>query len=454
MATLNRELGMWRASTGGYFGTKEEAEAAEGGAVVRPENDTDAFGTSSVDATGATSVSSGQENRPQSADGLTYLDTGEPTPMAGYRQDLLDNREGVTRIEAFDKFGTPGNVGGTALDRDGNPMRDAAGNALTIRPSTAKEDAEYQARLGTVTSNGMVGGVESLNFEPPATPRPGSGTATNGAATIDAETYDAKDQFQDTQATNAAENDGLWAKAWEKFDNLESSDYAMSDEARGYQREGLQQQRELLERMLGFDPKQYASQFADQALARSIAQGRSGGGGYAAQQAGMFAAQDQMPALQAEGARQAASLENQRLGAAAGVAKTFGDLGTMTRGQDEGRAQFESNLGLSIANSVADLSKGQVQLNQQESQMFAEIWMDFARLQSVYAGMSSQEQIAWWQNETAKRGQDKQFQAIVENIRANGAISDKDLLGGLFQLGGGIISSGGSILAAGAGKAA
>jgi hypothetical protein len=132
-------------------------------------------------------------------------------------------------------------------------------------------------------------------------------------------------------------------------------------------------------------------------------------------------------------------MEASRLGQAESAAKAFGELGTMTRGQDETRAQFEAKLPLEIASQVANLTQGKMNLNQQESQMFADIWMDFARLQSVYAGMSSQEQIAWWQNEATKRGQDKQLEAIMANIKANGSVTDKDLLNGLFQLGGGLL---------------
>ena len=154
------------------------------------------------------------------------------------------------------------------------------------------------------------------------------------------------------------------------------------------------------------------------------------------------------PALYAEGQRQASALGNQRLQMAETAAKGFGDLGTMTRGQDEQRAQFESNLGLSIADSVSRLTEGNVQMNDRDSQQMAEIWMDFAKLQSVYAGMTSEEQLAWWQTETARRGQDKNFEAILAQLKAGGEISSKDLIGGLFQLGGGLVSAGGTMGAA------
>lgn len=260
-------------------------------------------------------------------------------------------------------------------------------------------------------------------------------------------TNEAGQQFQDEFAENEAENDEAWGNAWDAIDDIQGGDYGMSDEARAFQKEGLQMQRDLLERTLGFDPNAYATQFQDQALARNIALARAGGTA-AAQQANIFAAMEGAPALYAEGARQAAQLENQRLSSAAGITEAFGNLGTMTRNSDEARAQFESSLSVEIADQVGRLTQGQVSLNQQESQMFAEIWTNFAELQSRYAGMDSDEQLAWWQREMTERGQDLQFQAILKELEAQGKVTSKDIIGGLFQLGGGVIGAGGQIMAA------
>jgi hypothetical protein len=251
-------------------------------------------------------------------------------------------------------------------------------------------------------------------------------------------TENAGAQFQNQQEENAADNENLFTDAMSRYDALGGGQYGQSDEARSYQQEGLAQQRMLLEKILGFDEEQYAAQFGDQTLSRMIAAGRQGTSA-AEQQAGRFAALEQAPAVYGEGRRQASELANQRLSMAQTAAKSFGELGTMTRGQDETRAQFEAQLPLEIADSVATMTQGKMNLNQQESQMFAEIWMDFAQLQSIYAGMSSDEQIAWWQNETSRRGQDKQFDAIMAEIKANGAVTSKDIVNGLFQLGGGLL---------------
>jgi hypothetical protein len=279
------------------------------------------------------------------------------------------------------------------------------------------------------------------------------GTTADQLAGAEQDTDQAERDWRDTEADNSAENENLWSNLWEQYDKVGDADYGLSDEARGYQREGLQQQRMLLEQMLGFDPNQYATQFADQALARTIAAGRSGPGGFAAQQAGMFAANEQAPALYAEGARAAAGLENQRLQAAAGVAKSFGELGTMTRGQDETRAQFDATLPLELAKAMTNATQGQVAMNEQESQRFADIYMNFAQLQATYAGMSSQEQMAWWDREMTEKGLDQQWNMFKQELAAQGKITAKDILGGVFSLGGAAITGGGSILAARAGRA-
>ncbi len=371
--------------------------------------------------------------------------------------------------------GVPGAIIGTGLGFLAGNNRKAGGSGGTLVPTEGTGVPVYDADNNII---GYQGGSAGVNASGPGTPgstTPGASTATGapyapataggtdggpvvattaqGLAETSAETDQAKGDYSAEISENEAENSALWKNANDVLEGV-GHDNTLSDEARGYQREGLQQQRMLLERMLGFDPNQYATQFSDQALARQIALARSSGGGAAAQQAGIFAAMDQAPALYAEGARQAASLENQRLAQAETAAKSFGELGTMTRGQDEARSAFESTLSLDIAKQVGNLTNGQVQMNEADSQRFAEIWMDFAKLQSVYAGMSSAEQLEWWRRETTERGQDKQFEGIIAGLKAGGKVSDKDLIGGLFQLGGGAITSYGTIEAAKAGGAA
>jgi hypothetical protein len=565
---FDRNLNMYRASTGGYFATREAAAAAESGASAAPAAATaplrnfapdvgDASGR--VNTGGATRgqdfFGEGAWNDPLANKPITAADPNDQpnprNPDSLSNNDLAEQRAYVTakaRATTNSNLGAGGGIGSTTdagfATRqaptltsgriDGAGFKDSHGRSYEVYRQTPEETARYNALLGNVEDLGWGGGestgkaaakvgtgaasgaatgaavagpvggifgavigagggalaldgsnsrqlgltANSGGFDASGRPvdggqynadgtstdspaaraaaaaaagggAPGTGTTAQGLSEASAETDQAKDDYSTENAENAAENSSLWSHANELAEGV-GHDNALGDEARGYQREGLQQQRMLLDRMLGFDPNQYATQFSDQALSRQIALARSSGGGAAAQQAGIFAAMDQAPALYAEGARQASSLENQRLAQAETAAKSFGELGTMTRGQDEARSAFESSLSLDIAKQVGALTQGQVNMNEADSQRFAEIWMDFAKLQSVYAGMSSAEQLAWWQKTTAERGQDKQFEAIVASLKAGGKVSEKDLVGGLFQLGGGVISSYGQIQAANA----
>jgi len=423
----NQNLGVFQVNGRGAYATREQAEAADSTAaqatqVVDDDDFANSFSAPSrvlaPERTTSTVTTPAQAKEKQA-----QFEAANKLYQQGY-SDL--NGDGT--INAEDQrlsgvaYGTPVSQGGTAaqFQTEQEPIgtRNMRTGRLNASPVTAL--------------NGVAPGVGGGYLPAGALSSEQKFQAAAGA------TESAGAQFQNRQEENAAENESLFTGAMDRYDALGGTDNQLSDEARRYQQEGLAQQRMLLEKLLGFDEEQYATQFADQALARTIAAGRQGTSA-AAQQAGMFAAMEQAPSLYAEGRRQASEQANQRLGLAGSAAKSFGELGTMTRGQDETRAQFEAQLPLEIANSVSALTQGQMALNQQESEMFAEIWMDFARLQSVYAGMSSQEQMAWWENETARRGQDKTFEAIKARIKADGAVSDKDILNGMFQLGGGLL---------------
>lgn len=417
MATYSKNLQMWRASDGTYHNTQADAEAAEAAGTTARETYTDEEFAAST---------SGLANGESQFNVLRTEIT--PEELEATRASRA-SREEETRLASI-PYGTPVAQGGTATE-------------YTVE----------QHPTGTInTSRGNIRNaparVVSSGGGPGSSMAPGAITGPN-AERADARTNAAEAQSLNTDAENEYQNENLWSDVYGKFNDLDGANYEMSDEARQYQREGLQQQRELLERLLGFDPNQYAAQFADQAMARQIAVGRQGTTA-AQQQTGMFAAMEGAPAMYAEGARQASALENQRLQAAQGVTKTFGELGTMTRGQDETRAQFDAELPLEIANSFSQAVQGKMTLNEQESQRMAEVWMNFAQLQSVYDQMSLTEQLAWWDREMAEKGLKQQYDMFKQELAAQGKVQEKDLLGGLLQLGGGLLSGGFSVLAAGA----
>lgn len=176
-------------------------------------------------------------------------------------------------------------------------------------------------------------------------------------------------------------------------------------------------QSDLLDRILGFDPNAYADQFADNALARATALGRSSPGGASGRQAGIFNALEQMPSIQAEAQRQAQTLENQRLNSAQGAIAKFGDLAYGVRGQDSAAEEFNAGLGVEIANAFQDIFNTDSATDLARSRMYADIYVETMRNTRGYAEMDSNEKMALWREATAKRGQDLQFEADMERIR-------------------------------------
>lgn len=447
MARWNQGLGMWVASDGSYHSTKEAAEAAEG--------------ASPADDGALDSTEFREANR-------------APTTARAPETEAPPAREPQTLGELYDQWGIDPSWTGSQLAPSGSPeaMRQAheSGNIGGASGAWDVWSDEGKALWHLENSPaGAFGGFDSAQqdlvtriasgdrnysgFDRDATIRsqgtaPPGGTDSQRTSDAAADTDAAGEQFQDEHAVNAAENDNLFARAWDQYQNI-GTDNTLGDEARQYQQEGLQMQRDLMDRILDFDRNQYATQFADQSLARMVAAGRSQPGGYAAQQAGINTALEQAPALFAEGERQAANLEAQRLAQASGVAKSFGDLGTMTRGQDEQRSQFEANLSLNIADGISRLTQGKMQLNQRESEIFADIWMKFAQLESVYAGMDSAEKMAWWDREMAEAGMQNQFEMLKYQIKEGGKVADKDILGGIFGLAGDALKVGGTLAVAG-----
>jgi hypothetical protein len=466
--TWNNGLGGWQVDGKGYYASKEAAQAADTTATqaqALPTN-TDPFvmpGQMPAPTAPKAPVSTAPIVYDHS-DAANRTATINAAPGGYNEQRAASTAEQIrqSNISAQDPRNAPGNqwspfdvlapvgyatrtalspiIGETAASVVGGVVDPFSIPSQTLAAQRASAPAPARVATGPAAAAPTAGGA------PPAATAAAQLNAA-GEATAEAET-----DWRDTEADNSAENANLWSNLWDKYDKVDDADYGLSDEARGYQREGLQMQRQLLEKMLGFDPNQYATQFADQNLARMVAAGRSGPGGFAAQQAGIMAANDQAPALFAEGARTAAGLENSRLQAAAGVAKSFGELGTMTRGQDETRAQFDATLPLELAKAMTNATQGQVAMNEQESQRFADIYMNFAQLQATYAGMSSQEQMAWWDREMAEKGLDNQWNMFKQELAQQGKITAKDILGGVFSLGGAAVTGGGSILAARAGR--
>lgn len=428
MATYINTVQMWKATTGGLYPSKEEAEADEQTA-----------------ASGGMS-SSDQDLRAADQRGESFNGSN----------NVLGNDTGESHIspERATQSNALFSQGFTDLNQDG--YIDEKDQALSNAP-LGTQDSPTATRYGVQTPS--IGTFNTTRHERNVpierinvtTPGGGAGGTAGNATAAAQNTEDAKNAAQNTIEENEAQNENLFAGVYDRLDKLGGGDYGMSDQARAAQQEGLQMQRDLLKRAIGFDPNHYATQFADQGLARSVALARSGGSA-AQQQAQTFAALEGAPALYAEGARQAEGIQTSRLNTAEQAAKEFGSLGTMTRSQDEQRQQFESNLQVEIGKTFSDAVQGKMALNEQESSRMTEVWMNFAQLQSVYDKMSFEEQEAALDRMMQEKGLDQQYKMFKEQLKEEGKIHAKDIIGGFFGLAGGVIGAGGTVLAAGAGK--
>ncbi len=432
MATFQPGPQMWQATTGGMFPTKEEAEADE----------------KAASSGGLSSVDTDLQNASGRGEGF-----GGGT--SNRNLSVLGNDTGSSHIDP-ERATQSNNLftqGFTDLNNDG--YIDEKDKALSNTPLGTQESTtatRYSVEAPSIGTTNTTTGQRNVPIER-ITVQPGADSGTVGGNATDAaqNTEAAKNEAQNTTDENDAQNENLFAGVMDRLNALGGGDYGQSDESRAAQKEGLQMQRDLLKRAMGFDPNQYATQFADQGLARSVALARSGGTA-AQQQAQTFAAMEGAPALYAEGARAAEGIATSRLNTAEAAAKEFGSLGTATRSQDETRQQFEADLKVNIGKTFVDAVQGKMTLNEQESARMTEVWMNFAQLQSVYDKMSFEEQEAALDRMMQDKQLDQQWKMFKTQLKEEGKIHAKDIVSGFFGLAGGAIGAGGSILAAGAGK--
>ncbi|HEU4582492.1 MAG TPA: hypothetical protein VFS67_29745 [Polyangiaceae bacterium] len=414
-----------------------------------PEQQAAAAGSGNLGGA-AGAYNAGNANSRAAYDYMHELGSSDPFLSARQTLNRIGERAGISHagdvanpLDTFSVVSTPQQLIERQVARGTNPV---SGLGTTLDDGRGMGGLPVGRRAEFSASRGATAAPAAAPGTAPSTSANPNAPASTGAL------EEAHDQSQNTDRETKNEDETLFQENLDQLRDLTGGNYAMSDEARAYQKEGLQMQRDLLEKLLGFDPNAYASSFADQALARQIAAGRSAGGGAAAQQAGMFAAMEQAPALYAEGQQQADALENQRLAQAEATINNFGQLGTSTRGQDEARQQFESQLQLSIGKTFSDAVQGKMQLNEEERQRMSQVYVDFAQLQSVYDKMSSDEQLAELDRQMQQQGLDQQWKMFKEQLKADGKIKPRDIVNGFFQLGGGAIGAAGTILAARAGR--
>lgn len=224
------------------------------------------------------------------------------------------------------------------------------------------------------------------------------------------------------------ERQNEWAGIVDRYSSI-GTDNAAGDEARGFQRETLDMQRDLINRMLDFDPDTFAKQQRQGALSSLLTAASGARGGYGAQQAAIQTAQGQAPRLFGEASRQASQLESERLNAAGQVAAGFGKTATDTRSLDEQRSQFEASLGKSIVDGIAGVTGQKWALDEASTAGLGQLAVEYARLKSAGLDREAQLLMANADQMTRRYGIDKGFAAKMAEIAANEPTTLETVLG-------------------------
>lgn len=397
----------------------------------------DFFGGGVVEHDGSTSPKA-PDPRATSPDGLTYLDTGEPTPLYYKRMRAIDDPSFKFDDPAFvpDDVRDPNSrykldaANGLYYTEDGHGRRTYVGN------DPARNQQVKETPIFTISDDpysplsagsGEVGGGQRQGTAAEATAGnrkyaltgnsfgAGGGPQVTGPSDLTQGAQWLQEQAGDDFAAQTAETKtGIADAESQLIDAINGigRDDALSMAAREDQQLALKKQSDLLDRILGFDPSGYAEQFSDNALARATALARSTGGGAAARQAGVFGALEQMPAIQAEAQRSAQTLENQRLNAAQAAVGKFGDLAYGVRGQDQAQEEFNAELTTEVANQFGDIFDTKSQTGVAMMRTFADIYTETIRNTRGYAEMDSAERRALWDYELRSRGMDIELEQI------------------------------------------
>lgn len=225
--------------------------------------------------------------------------------------------------------------------------------------------------------------------------------------------------INDDYARADAERNARVDEIVQGYRDANTYDSTQADASRNYQQQVLQQQQSIVNRILDFDPEQYAQMFADQSLTALNSNARSTRGGAGAVNSAVFGAQQQAPALFAQGQEQAAQLENQRLQAAGTVTSQMGGLATDVRQGDEQRAQFVSSQGMQAQQGIASALGVDMQLDANAVQQLGEFRVAFANIYKDFVQMDLQEQLGVLDSLTRQYATDAQLYAALQKIRAD-----------------------------------
>jgi hypothetical protein len=381
MATLDRNLNVWRTADGQSFTSQAEAEEYERTGQRSDVNNTDSFGQVYDEL--APEVKAGRYDDAHQA----YTDE---TVAAGDVLRKQAEEDAIATRRRLDNMAS-GRLTGAAPTING--LKVSQSNALTGRRTGGRiqVDRSYQ--------------------EPPV----GGHPIAN----------EAEERVEDDQTKRDEEKQSL-------TDLYEAGRYNSSqesEESRRAQREALDKQAELYNVLSQFDPDAYAQRASDLALKNQLAIARSVPGAAGGADA-LYQAIESGPEIQAEQQRLANAELLQKQQLAAAVTGQMGDLATSTRGQDVGESQLQSEFGMRIADGISNMTGLDWQLDNKESATLAQVALALDQSGIEWAKMDLQAQMAEAERILAEKGLAQQWKMF----KSSQEISEKDVFGGLMSI--------------------
>ena len=192
-------------------------------------------------------------------------------------------------------------------------------------------------------------------------------------------------------------------------------DTSQADQARQQQDQALGMQKAIYDKLLSYDPAAEAEANAKRTTRQALAVAGSAPGGAASRQAARFQALQQMPAIQSESANAANEQAARNTQLAAQAAAGFAQTAQGTRGQDITQASQQADLGIQVANGIAQAVGRDIQLTSDEAKFLGQAQLALGNLDLNWAQLDEQQRAAKAEEELRKAGLDQQWKQFKES---------------------------------------
>lgn len=199
-------------------------------------------------------------------------------------------------------------------------------------------------------------------------------------------------------------------------------------DARANRARGLQLNTDLLSKLMSYNPELEAEMASDRALADQFTFANSARGGAGARASALYEAQSMAPELQARAMEQAVQTENTRLGQAAQVAGTIGQLSSTEFGQEADYDVADRNIGLGVYNGLVNMGANGANIDQKQRENLGRIANDLNQTDVQWQQMSSNEKMAAWNEMVNLYNIDERTRVELERIAAENKVTPLDII--------------------------